>query len=97
MVTDPYGFGSFLFHRKAEAVYPETVALTFDPVHQWLSCVYKDHSIYIWDVKDIDEVSKIWSELFHSSFVWNVEVRLLSLFTVQLCPLGLSLGILRRA
>ncbi|XP_028643426.1 WD repeat-containing protein 62 isoform X1 [Grammomys surdaster] len=65
---------SFLFHRKAEAVYPDTVALTFDPIHQWLSCVYKDHSIYIWDVKDINEVTKIWSELFHSSFVWNVEV-----------------------
>ncbi|CAO2625976.1 WD repeat-containing protein 62 [Lemmus lemmus] len=65
---------SFLFHRKAEAVYPDTVALTFDPIHEWLSCVYKDHSIYIWDVKDINEVSKMWSELFHSSFVWNVEV-----------------------
>ncbi|KAL1769057.1 WD repeat-containing protein 62 isoform X2 [Sigmodon hispidus] len=65
---------SFLFHRKADAVYPDTVALTFDPIHEWLSCVYKDHSIYIWDVKDINEVSKIWSELFHSSFVWNVEV-----------------------
>nr|XP_048294575.1 WD repeat-containing protein 62 [Myodes glareolus] len=65
---------SFLFHRKAEAVYPDTVALTFDPVHEWLSCVYKDHSIYIWDVKDINEVNKMWSELFHSSFVWNVEV-----------------------
>ncbi|XP_051063809.1 WD repeat-containing protein 62 [Phodopus roborovskii] len=65
---------SFLFHRKAEAVYPDTVALTFDPVHEWLSCVYKDHSIYIWDVRDINDVSKMWSELFHSSFVWNVEV-----------------------
>nr|XP_020023768.1 WD repeat-containing protein 62 isoform X2 [Castor canadensis] len=65
---------SFLFHRKAEAVYPDTVALTFDPVHQWLSCVYKDHSIYVWDVKDINKVSKMWSELFHSSYVWNVEV-----------------------
>ncbi|XP_026642106.1 WD repeat-containing protein 62 [Microtus ochrogaster] len=65
---------SFLFHRKAEAVYPDTVALTFDPVHEWLSCVYKDHSIYIWDVKDINDVNKMWSELFHSSFVWNVEV-----------------------
>nr|XP_021496688.1 WD repeat-containing protein 62 isoform X1 [Meriones unguiculatus] len=65
---------SFLFHRKAEAVYPDTVALTFDPIHQWLTCVYKDHSIYVWDVKDISEVCKIWSELFHSSFVWNVEV-----------------------
>ncbi|XP_054176636.1 WD repeat-containing protein 62 isoform X4 [Homo sapiens] len=65
---------SFLFHRKAEAVYPDTVALTFDPIHQWLSCVYKDHSIYIWDVKDINRVGKVWSELFHSSYVWNVEV-----------------------
>nr|XP_054959040.1 WD repeat-containing protein 62 isoform X12 [Pan paniscus] len=65
---------SFLFHRKAEAVYPDTVALTFDPIHQWLSCVYKDHSIYIWDVKDINGVGKVWSELFHSSYVWNVEV-----------------------
>ncbi|XP_064237516.1 WD repeat-containing protein 62 isoform X4 [Aotus nancymaae] len=65
---------SFLFHRKAEAVYPDTVALTFDPIHQWLSCVYKDHSIYIWDIKDINRVGKVWSELFHSSYVWNVEV-----------------------
>ncbi|XP_066875108.1 WD repeat-containing protein 62 isoform X2 [Kogia breviceps] len=65
---------SFLFHRKAEAIYPDTVALIFDPIHQWLSCVYKDHSIYIWDVKDINKVGKVWSELFHSSYVWNVEV-----------------------
>uniref|UniRef100_A0A2K6EIX6 WD repeat domain 62 n=1 Tax=Propithecus coquereli TaxID=379532 RepID=A0A2K6EIX6_PROCO len=65
---------SFLFQKKAEAVYPDTVALTFDPTHQWLSCVYKDHSIYIWDVKDINQVGKMWSELFHSSYVWNVEV-----------------------
>ncbi|XP_023577390.1 WD repeat-containing protein 62 isoform X2 [Octodon degus] len=65
---------SFLYHRKVDAVYPDTVALTFDPVHQWLSCVYRDHSIYIWDVKDINKVDKMWSELFHSSYVWNVEV-----------------------
>nr|XP_058135263.1 WD repeat-containing protein 62 isoform X2 [Dasypus novemcinctus] len=65
---------SFLFCRKAEAVYPDTVALTFDPSHQRLSCVYKDHSIYIWDVSDINKVDKVWSELFHSSYVWNVEV-----------------------
>ncbi|XP_006867468.1 PREDICTED: WD repeat-containing protein 62 [Chrysochloris asiatica] len=65
---------SFLFRRKAEAIYPDTVALTFDPTNQWLSCVYKDHSIYIWNVKDINKVSKMWSELFHSSYVWNVEV-----------------------
>lgn len=74
VIDDSRGFVSFLFHRKAEAIYPDTVALIFDPIHQWLSCVYKDHSIYIWDVKDINKVGKVWSELFHSSYVWNVEV-----------------------
>lgn len=74
MIDDLCCLVSFLFCRKAEAVYPDTVALTFDPTHQWLSCVYKDHSIYIWDVKDINKVGKMWSELFHSSYVWNVEV-----------------------
>lgn len=74
VIDDSCGPVSFLFHRKAEAVYPDTVAPTFDPNHQWLSCVYKDHSIYIWDVKDINKVGKMWSELFHSSYVWNVEV-----------------------
>uniref|UniRef100_F6UN22 WD repeat domain 62 n=1 Tax=Monodelphis domestica TaxID=13616 RepID=F6UN22_MONDO len=65
---------SFLFCRKAQAVYPDTVALAFDPCHYWLSCVYKDHSIYVWDIRDLSKVGKVWSDLFHSSYVWNVEV-----------------------
>lgn len=81
VIDDPCGLVSFLFCRKAEAVYPDTVALTFDPVHQWLSCVYRDHSIYVWDIKDINKVNKMWSELFHSSYVWNVEVSLFFLST----------------
>ncbi|XP_065427610.1 WD repeat-containing protein 62 isoform X1 [Chrysemys picta bellii] len=60
--------------RRPDSVYPDTIALAFDPCNRWLSCVYKDHSIYIWDVKDTNKVSKVWSDLFHSSFVWNVEV-----------------------
>uniref|UniRef100_A0A8C3FGS3 WD repeat domain 62 n=1 Tax=Chrysemys picta bellii TaxID=8478 RepID=A0A8C3FGS3_CHRPI len=59
---------------RPDSVYPDTIALAFDPCNRWLSCVYKDHSIYIWDVKDTNKVSKVWSDLFHSSFVWNVEV-----------------------
>lgn len=74
VIDDSRGLVSFLFSRRAGAIYPDTVALIFDPIHQWLSCVYKDHSIYIWDVKDINKVGKVWSELFHSSYVWNVEV-----------------------
>ncbi|XP_074872743.1 WD repeat-containing protein 62 isoform X2 [Carettochelys insculpta] len=60
--------------RRPDSVYPDTIALAFDPCNCWLSCVYKDHSIYIWDVKDTKRVHKVWSDLFHSSFVWNVEV-----------------------
>nr|XP_056701931.1 WD repeat-containing protein 62 [Euleptes europaea] len=60
--------------RMAGAAWPDTIALVFDPRHCWLSCIYKDHSMYIWDVSDTSQVRKIWSDLFHSSFVWNIEV-----------------------
>ncbi|XP_053123806.1 WD repeat-containing protein 62 [Hemicordylus capensis] len=60
--------------RGPSTTYPDTIALAFDPCHHWLSCVYKDHSVYIWDVKDTSQVGKVWSDLFHSSFVWNIEV-----------------------
>ncbi|XP_038623603.1 WD repeat-containing protein 62 [Tachyglossus aculeatus] len=60
--------------RKAESVYPDTVALAFDPCRRWLSCVYKDHSVYVWDIRDLKKAGKVWSNLFHSSYVWNVEV-----------------------
>ncbi|XP_010226321.1 PREDICTED: WD repeat-containing protein 62-like, partial [Tinamus guttatus] len=54
--------------------YPDAVALAYDPRRSWLSCVYRDHSIYVWDVRDIGRVRRVCSELFHSSFVWSVEV-----------------------
>lgn len=59
----------------ANAKYPDTIALTFDPTNQWLSCVYNDHSIYVWDVRDPKKVGKVYSALYHSSCVWSVEVR----------------------
>lgn len=58
----------------ADAKYPDTIALTFDPTNQWLSCVYNDHSLYVWDVKDPKKVGKVYSALYHSSCVWNIEV-----------------------
>ncbi|KAJ7304118.1 hypothetical protein JRQ81_011643 [Phrynocephalus forsythii] len=60
--------------RRVDNTYPDTLALAFDSNHHLLSCVYKDHSVYIWDVKNPHQVGKVWSDLFHSSFVWNVEV-----------------------
>ncbi|KAK9409726.1 mitogen-activated protein kinase-binding protein 1 [Crotalus adamanteus] len=65
---------SRLFSNVADAKYPDTIALTFDPNNQWLSCVYNDHSLYVWDIKDPKKVGKVYSALYHSSCVWNIEV-----------------------
>ncbi|XP_041902953.1 mitogen-activated protein kinase-binding protein 1 isoform X3 [Corvus kubaryi] len=65
---------SRLFSGVADAKYPDTIALTFDPANQWLSCVYNDHSLYVWDVKDPKKVGKVYSALYHSSCVWNIEM-----------------------
>ncbi|XP_075358889.1 mitogen-activated protein kinase-binding protein 1 isoform X3 [Mycteria americana] len=65
---------SRLFSGMADVKYPDTIALTFDPTNQWLSCVYNDHSLYVWDVKDPKKVGKVYSALYHSSCVWNIEM-----------------------
>lgn len=63
----------FLAYRP-EAVYPDTLALTHDSVTGHLMCVYNDHSVYVWDVHDVNNVGKVYSSLYHSACVWNVEV-----------------------
>lgn len=62
-----------LFSANPEAQYPDTLALTFDPVTKHLTCVYNDHSVYVWDVRDIRNVGKVYSALYHSGCVWSVE------------------------
>ncbi|XP_061405980.1 LOW QUALITY PROTEIN: mitogen-activated protein kinase-binding protein 1-like [Lethenteron reissneri] len=63
-----------LFTRREDARYPDTVALTFDPTNRWLSCVYNDHSLYVWDARDVRKVGKVFSALYHGTCVWGVEV-----------------------
>ncbi|XP_062252893.1 mitogen-activated protein kinase-binding protein 1 [Platichthys flesus] len=68
---------SQLFSCRPEARYPDTVAVTYDPTNRWLSCVYNDHSVYVWDVRDVRDprrAGKLYSALYHSSCVWSVEV-----------------------
>uniref|UniRef100_G3NIK6 Mitogen-activated protein kinase binding protein 1 n=1 Tax=Gasterosteus aculeatus TaxID=69293 RepID=G3NIK6_GASAC len=68
---------SQLFSGRPEARYPDTVAVTYDPASCWLSCVYNDHSVYVWDVRDIRDprrAGKLYSALYHSSCVWSLEV-----------------------
>ncbi|XP_073683651.1 mitogen-activated protein kinase-binding protein 1 [Garra rufa] len=65
---------SHLFAYKENVRYPDAVAVTYDPTNRWLSCVYNDHSLYVWDVRDLRKVGKVYSALYHSSCVWSVEV-----------------------
>ncbi|XP_042634133.1 mitogen-activated protein kinase-binding protein 1-like isoform X3 [Cyprinus carpio] len=63
-----------LFSRTPDTRYPDSVAVTFDPVNRWLSCVYNDHSLYVWDTRDLRGVGKVHSALYHSSCVWDLQM-----------------------
>ncbi|XP_075692514.1 WD repeat-containing protein 62 isoform X2 [Rhinoderma darwinii] len=65
---------STLFMKQGNSNYPDTCALVYDGGHQWLCCVYNDHSVYVWDVSNTRKVGKVYSALYHSSYVWNIEV-----------------------
>lgn len=67
-------FLSHLFTNRPEARYPDSVAVTYDPANLWLSCVYNDHSLYVWDVQDLRTVGKVYSGLYHSACVWDLQV-----------------------
>lgn len=70
----PLTFHCSLLPASPGAQYPDTLALTFDPAAQHLTCVYNDHSVYVWDVKDVRNAEKLYSALYHSSCVWSIEV-----------------------
>lgn len=75
-------FVSQLFSCRPESRYPDTVAVTYDPANRWLSCVYNDHSVYVWDIRDLRDprkAGKLYSALYHSSCVWSLEVSVLVL------------------
>ncbi|XP_030260499.1 mitogen-activated protein kinase-binding protein 1-like [Sparus aurata] len=65
---------SHLFCAKADARFPDAIAVNYDPVSRWLCCVYNDHSLYVWDVKDVSRVGKVHSALFHAACVGDLEM-----------------------
>ncbi|XP_029966677.1 mitogen-activated protein kinase-binding protein 1-like [Salarias fasciatus] len=69
-VTD----ASHLFNTEPGAHHPDAIAVTYEPLSRWLSCVYNDHSVYVWDVRDVHRVGKVYSALFHASCVWDLEM-----------------------
>lgn len=38
------------------AKYPDAIAIAYDETNMKLTCVYNDHSLYVWDVGDIKRV-----------------------------------------
>ncbi|XP_049613781.1 mitogen-activated protein kinase-binding protein 1-like isoform X3 [Syngnathus scovelli] len=65
---------SHLLCSRTDARYPDAMAVTYDPVSRWLSCVYADHSVFVWDVADLTRVAKVHSALFHAACVWDLEM-----------------------
>ncbi|XP_068198768.1 mitogen-activated protein kinase-binding protein 1-like isoform X2 [Antennarius striatus] len=65
---------SHLFFTKTDTHYPDAIAVTYDPVSFRLSCVYSDHSLYVWDVRDINRVGRVHSSLFHAACVWDLQM-----------------------
>ncbi|XP_021703185.1 uncharacterized protein LOC5568929 isoform X3 [Aedes aegypti] len=55
------------------AKYPDTIAIVYDENRSKVTSVYNDHSLYIWDLRDIRRVGKSNSFLYHSACIWGVE------------------------
>ncbi|XP_060582895.1 mitogen-activated protein kinase-binding protein 1-like [Ruditapes philippinarum] len=60
--------------KDTDIRYPDTIAIQYDEEHNKVTCIYNDHSMYIWDVHDLKKIGKAWSFLYHSSCVYGVEV-----------------------
>lgn len=64
---------SHMMSAPQNSKYPDTIAIVFDETRSKVSCVYNDHSLYIWDLRDIRRVGKSHSFLYHSACIWGVE------------------------
>ncbi|KAI1295684.1 Mitogen-activated protein kinase-binding protein 1 [Halotydeus destructor] len=62
-----------LVQNGQDTKYADTVAITLDETNTKVTCVYKDRSIYIWDIRDMKRVGKAHSFLYHSACIWGVE------------------------
>ncbi|CAC5379320.1 MAPKBP1 [Mytilus coruscus] len=64
---------SQMVSQKVDAKYPDTIGIVFDDWNKKVTCIYNDHSMYIWDVHDVKKIGKSRSFLFHSSFIYSIE------------------------
>jgi WD40 repeat protein len=60
--------------NRNELKYPDCIAVCYDKYTNIVTAVYNDHSLYVWDINDLNAVKKIDSHLFHSSCCWSFDV-----------------------
>ena len=60
--------------NKSDVKYPDCIALSYNIFDYYLCSIYNDHSLYIWDIKDVNKVKKVDSHLFHSSSIWGLDI-----------------------
>ncbi|KAJ3185483.1 hypothetical protein HDU87_000106 [Geranomyces variabilis] len=59
---------------KSSAGCPELMSVKIDPLNEQVACIYNDHSLYVWDIRDPKHVGKSRSFLWHSDAIWGVEM-----------------------
>ena len=40
--------------------------------HLQLTVIYNDHSLYVWDLKNIKQIGKTHSFLYHNACIWDI-------------------------
>jgi WD40 repeat protein len=60
--------------NKNEFTYPDCIAVAYNRHTSVISAIYNDHSFYVWDIKDMRQVKKVDSHLFHSSCCWSFDM-----------------------
>ncbi|KAI1295755.1 mitogen-activated protein kinase binding protein 1 [Mortierella claussenii] len=57
-----------------DTVYPDILASQYDVSSNCLICIYSDRSLYVWDIRDINNPVIVRNHLFHSDCVWGAEI-----------------------
>ncbi|KAJ3070108.1 hypothetical protein HDU98_006847 [Podochytrium sp. JEL0797] len=65
---------SYPSQTPPNAAFPDVISVKVDPSGHYITAMYNDRSLFIWDVTDVKHVGKYQSFLNHSDCVWGVEV-----------------------
>ncbi|EDV24023.1 uncharacterized protein TRIADDRAFT_26392, partial [Trichoplax adhaerens] len=65
---------AMVYKADPDIKYPDVVAMVYDSINKLVTCTYNDHSLYIWNLRDLQKIDKSRSFLFHAGCVWDVKV-----------------------